>query len=203
MAECVMLDVDGVLVSGRPGDGLRWDHALSEDLGVSRAALGEGFFARHWEEIVTGKRALLPALAGFLEEIVAPVTAEQFLAYWFANDSRIMPAVLADCRAARRRGVPVYLATNQDHCRARFLMEHMALAQEVDGLIYSAQAGCRKPQPAFFAHAQRMTGYRPGDLLLVDDTAENVAAAREVGWSAVLWTADQSLASIIGKVFPG
>ena len=31
-AKCLMLDVDGVLVDGRPVDGLRWDHDLQEHI---------------------------------------------------------------------------------------------------------------------------------------------------------------------------
>ena len=50
-----MIDVDGVLVTGRPSDGLHWATSLEADLGLSFAILQDTFFKRYWEDIVTGR----------------------------------------------------------------------------------------------------------------------------------------------------
>ena len=57
-----MLDVDGVLLRGRPADGLPWATGLEADLGVSPAALHASFFAVHWAEIVVGRAGLMERL---------------------------------------------------------------------------------------------------------------------------------------------
>lgn len=194
-----MLDVDGVLVDGRPLDGLRWDHRLSEDMGISSEVLGRLFFARDWDEIVIGKKDFLQALSAFLKRNAKAAKAEDLVDYWFEMDSRIVETVLADCRAARQLGIPIYLTTNQEHMRANYLMETLGLGDEVDGIIYSAQAGCKKPQPEFFVYAARAIGYQPHELLLVDDTTANVEGARKAGWRAVHWDGTERLSAILSR----
>lgn len=197
MIKCIMLDVDGVLVDGRPQDGRNWAFALRKDLGIDPEFLVEAFFSKIWPDIVTGKRQLVPELSTVLKHMPTDVTADELINYWFEMDSRIVERVLLDCRAARQSGVVVYLATNQEHLRARYLMETLGLGKEVDGIIYSAQAGVRKPHAEFYDHAACVSGFQPEDMLIVDDTLANVEAALKAGWSAVHWTDGVSLAGIL------
>ena len=198
-ATCLMLDVDGVLIDGRPGDGLNWKTGLAEDLGLEPRDLSEGFFRRVWSDVVTGRRALLPELEAALARMGSSVRAEDLVAYWFDKDSRVVAPVLADLRHLRSAGRPVFLATNQDHLRARYLMQEIGLEREVDGIVYSAQAGHQKPEAEFFAFAEQATGYRPENLLLVDDTEANVLGARRAGWAAVHWTGAECLREIVER----
>ncbi|MEM0947323.1 MAG: HAD-IA family hydrolase [Pseudomonadota bacterium] len=199
MLKCLMLDVDGVLVDGRPRDGLRWDIDLSKDMGVSAKALVDEFFKRDWKDIVIGKKDMRPALSAVLKRIAPSVEAEDLIAYWFQMDSRIVEPVLSDVRKARQQGLPVYLATNQEHLRATYLMQTMGLRHEVDGIVYSAKAGSRKPQIEFYCFAERETGRQPHEMLLVDDTLPNVEAAQSAGWEAVLWDGTDELSAILKR----
>ena len=182
-----MLDVDGVLVSGRPQDGHMWTHTLFDDLGIKPDLLVQEFFEREWQDVVTGKQELHPTLALSLKRLGTSVTVEELTSYWFEMDSRIKQSVLTDCRKARECEHQVYLATNQEHLRARYLMETMGLQNEVDGIVYSAQAGFQKPQSGFFSYAVDVAGRPPNEMLLVDDTLANIDGARQAGWQAVHW----------------
>lgn len=197
MRRCLMLDVDGVLVRGRPADGRPWATDLERDMGIDPGALQAAFFAVHWEEIVIGKRDLHGTLAGCLHRIAPDVSADAFIAYWFAMDSRIDRDLLAQCDDLRGRGITIYLATNQEHLRARYLLKELGLANHVDGLVYSAAVGARKPQAEFFAAAAAESGFSPGALMLVDDTGANVDAARAAGWLAVRWTGTERLTDLL------
>ena len=197
MVKCLMLDVDGVLVNGRPRDGLRWDIDLLEDMGVSSKVLVDEFFKRDWNDIVIGRKDLLPSLSVVLKRIAPSVEAENLIAYWFRMDSRIVESVLTDVRKARQEGVPVYLATNQEHLWATYLMQTLGLCDEVDGIVYSAKAGSKKPQISFYSFAERETGCRPHEILLVDDSPPNIAAAQSAGWEAVLWDGTDELSAIL------
>lgn len=198
-AKCLMLDVDGVLVFGRPSDGQHWMTGLLEDLGVSPHDLAEAFFRAEWSEVVVGRKELIPTLRKALIRIAPSVCTEDLISYWFEMSSRIVEPVLSDVRDARRRGIPVHLATNQDHMRADFLLHTVGLNNEIDGIIYSAMAGYQKPEAGFYSFAVQKTRYRPDELIMVDDKLENVEAAKASGWLAVHWTEGKSLSEILQR----
>lgn len=184
----LMLDVDGVLVDGRPEDGRPWHTSLEADLGLAYDTLHAELFASHWEHIVVGRAGLMEHLASVLPRIAPHVSPERLVAYWFERDSRLAATLLPELAAVRAAGVRVYLATNQEHLRAAHLMDTLRLAEHVDGVFYSARLGARKPDAEFFARVQAAVGLRGEELLLVDDSRENVEAAVTAGWRALHWT---------------
>lgn len=195
--QTIMMDVDGVLVTGRPKDGAHLFTDIEADLGMSLETLQREFFSPRWPAIVTGKKPLLPELAEVLALVAPNVSAEALIDYWFENDSRIDKAVLADMAKLRSAGHRVYLATNQEHMRATYLMETLGLAGQVDGIFYSAAIGHRKPAPEFYDHVSQTLGQAPSEITLVDDTLQNILAAREKGWIAIHWLAGMSLLSAL------
>jgi len=190
----IMLDVDGVLVQGRPQDGAHLFTDLERDLGLSLEQLQSAFFKPRWAAIVTGQKALLPELTEVLATIAPHLSASTLIEYWFRNDSRIDQVVLAAVNSLRSTGDRVYLATNQEHMRASYLMETLGLKAHVDGIFYSAAIGHRKPAEAFYAHVTAAVAAPLASITLIDDTPENVNAARQFGWTAIHWTPDMRVA---------
>jgi putative hydrolase of the HAD superfamily len=188
-----MLDVDGVVVRGRPRDGLPWSTSLEQDLGISSEQLHAILFAPHWDEIVTGRKELFSVLDDCMPQLTQSVTAKQLVDYWFKMDSFVDEAVLYACDKIRASGVRVFLATNQEHHRASYLVDRLRLGRHVDGMIYSAKVRARKPDLAFFQAAMAQTGFGPENLVLVDDTITNLDAARKAGWAALHWTNSSDL----------
>ena len=97
----------------------------------------------------------MPELAEVLAESAPDVGVDAFIDYSFANDSRIDSAVLDAVSEIRRRGDRVYLATNQEHMRAAYLMEDMGLREKDDGVFYSAALGYQKNRPQFYSPSSR------------------------------------------------
>ena len=202
MIKAVLVDVDGVLVNGRPADGLHWGIGLEADLGLPFGALQSSLFQRHWEEIIVGRAGLRDCLTAVLAEIAPALTSERILDYWFRNDSRLDLRLLDDLGAVRTAGIVVYLATNQEHLRAHYIMEILGLGKHVDGCFYSAALGVRKPWPGFFETVLRRIGMRADQLLLIDDAEDNIRAAAEAGWCAALWTGRERLPEIVTRACP-
>jgi putative hydrolase of the HAD superfamily len=100
-------------------------------------------------------------------------------------------------RALRRNGYGVHLGTNQDRNRATHMREVLGYDARFDVSCYSWELGARKPQPAFFAEAARRIGADPAAILFIDDTARNVAAARDVGLAAEQWTFADGRAALL------
>lgn len=190
--KALMVDVDGVLVDGRPEDGRHWHTSIEEDLGFTSHALQEQFFAPYWEDIVLGRAGLMEHLTTALSTIAPHVSPAQLVSYWFERDSRLVTSLLLELSSARSAGMRVYLTTNQEHLRADYLMEKLGLAEHVDGIFYSARLGAKKPDPEFFAKVQAAVGLRGDEMLLIDDSRENIEAALKAGWQALHWTKESS-----------
>lgn len=199
MIRALMVDVDGVLIRGRPSDGRPWASDIEADLGLKAVDLHRAFFVPHWDDVVVGRVDLATVLIPALAMIAPNLTYDRFVAYWFENDARLDTALLGELAQRRRLGTRIYLATNQEHQRASFLTTRLGLRSHIDGIFYSAAMGCRKPDPAFFEKAARLAGLKASELLLIDDTAANVVAARRAGWAAIEWRDGSSLTTQLAR----
>src|SRR6185436_19706971 len=105
---------------------------------------------------------------------------QEFVGFWFDNDTVIDREVLALADTWRQRtGGKVFAASNQEHHRAAFLRDHAGLGRHFDEIIYSAALGVCKPDRVFFTNAQARMGVTVAQsILFVDDKAENVDDAR-------------------------
>jgi putative hydrolase of the HAD superfamily len=200
MIEALMIDVDGVLVRGRPDDGRPWASDLERDLGIDPALLQRRFFAVHWADVIVGRSDLTERLTPVLGEIAPLVSCEELIAYWFAHDARLDHDLLKEMGRRRAAGMTVSLATNQEHRRAQHLLDTLGLRGHVDQAYYSAELGVRKPDPAFYRQVERLSGLSAPSIVLVDDDVPNVEAARQAGWRAIHWTGTRMLADELARL---
>lgn len=137
---------------------------------------------RMWRAITARIHASIPELAG--------VPAEAwFRALWirFGDPAtwRLYDDVVPTLRAFRARGLRLGVVSNWDR-RLRAIAEGLGLADLVDFLVISAEAGVRKPDPAIFRLALEKAGAGPEEALHVGDLEEeDVEGARRAGIRAV------------------
>jgi HAD superfamily hydrolase (TIGR01509 family) len=101
---------------------------------------------------------------------------------------RFHPAPDARPALARLRdlGLTLVCVSNWDVSLPRVL-EDAGFGGLLDGVVTSAGAGARKPDPAIFAAALELAGCEPGEALHVGDTLEeDVAGAEAAGIGALL-----------------
>ena len=83
--------------------------------------------------------------------------------------------------ALRDRGLRLIAVSNWD-CALPRVLERCGIERMLDGVVTSAEAGARKPDPAIFTVALELAGCEAGEALHVGDTAEeDVAGARAAG----------------------
>lgn len=193
MIQYVMLDVDGVLISGIP----HWNTDLKRDLGIDPTDLKTHFFQKYWRDVVTGNAELAETLGTALRQFSTDMSAQKLIKYWFEHDATIDQLMLDHCDILRSKGIKIYLTTNQDHARANYLMGDLKLADHVDGIIYSASLGTVKPNPDYYTKAMQITGGNMDEHVLIDDRIENIEAALNTGWRATLWDGSQTLLQVI------
>ncbi len=188
----VFLDALGTLVELEPP----W-LALAESLemevderlvGAVRAEMD--YYKRHAHEgrdpesLAELRRRCAEVLSGELGVEVPVPTMMDAIRFQAFEDAR--PAL----EALRRLGLRLVSVSNWDISLPKVL-ERCGLLELVDGVVSSAGAGARKPDPAIFAPALELAGCGPEEALHVGDTPEeDVDAARAAGIAVLLLDRD-------------
>lgn len=197
----LLLDADGVVQELPEG----WLPVLRRHLGAAADEFLPRLAAAE-QPCLRGEAEFLPVLgehlAGF-DVDVATVHRE----VWERVD--VCRPVLELAAALGTAGIGVHLATNQNPERARFMREALGYDAEFDRSFYSCELGATKPGADFFDAVLADLGAAPDEVLLVDDGAKNVAAARDQGLRAEQWQVSdgidtlRSLLAAHGLVAPG
>jgi putative hydrolase of the HAD superfamily len=160
--------------------------ALAAEIAYYRANLDRGrdptSLAALRQSCAEVLRAALPR-SGRLERIGRLSLTEALLASLrFAP----YPEAGAAIRAAKARGERVVVVSNWDISLAEVLAR-AGLAPLLDGIVTSASAGARKPDPAIFRPALEIAGTCAQRATHVgDNLAEDVAGARAAGITPIL-----------------
>lgn len=92
----------------------------------------------------------------------------------------------------RARGAPIYSITNFNDRTLAMAAEKYPFLKQFDGMIVSATVRLLKPDPAIYRALLDTYGLRVEDLYFTDDRADNVEAARALGFQTDIFTsADQ------------
>lgn len=183
MLKAMLFDVDGVLVNGEP-----FSRQLARDYGIT-LEMTAAFFRGPFSECLVGRADLKEEIASYLRQWGWQESVDQFLADWFAYETRIDEALLSAIQQLRQHGLSGYLATNQERYRAAYILNEMGFAGKFDGMFSSASLGYMKHEPAFFISVlDALPGIQAQEILFWDDSPGNVATARAVGMQAELYT---------------
>ena len=176
-------DALGTLVELEPP----WVH-LAAELGIDPdetvvAALRTemAYYREHSHEAAdeAGLAALRAACAELVtRELGRTVSVEQLLA---SIRFRAYPDAAPALGELRDRGLTLVCVSNWD-ISLTGVLERCGLGGLLDGVVASATAGARKPDPAIFAVALELAGCAPGEALHVGDTpTEDAAGAAAAG----------------------
>lgn len=101
-----------------------------------------------------------------------------------------MAEIVAELRAARVRllGLSNWSAETFHHASLS-----APAVGELEAVMVSGSEGLAKPDPEIFERMIDIYGLAPEQTVFIDDTAENVAAARAIGFISLLFTDTKSL----------
>ncbi len=185
----VFFDVDGVLIHGFHADPefrLRWDENLKRDFGIDINVLTQVFFRGPFQDVIIGKRDLYDAIKEVSPKIGYDGDPQILVDYWFENDRNLSTQVMQVVeKLSRSDEIELYIATNQEPNRARYLWEEVGFKSHFRKMFYSAALGCVKADPNYFRQINKELGISPEDtVVFFDDTEENVHVAISEGWRA-------------------
>jgi HAD superfamily hydrolase (TIGR01509 family) len=191
--KAVFLDALGTLVELEPpwvglgralGDGIpqaRLVRAVRAEMAYYKEHSHEG---RDPDSLADLRRRCAAVLSG---ELGHEVDAETLVgAIRFSPFADAAPAL----EELRARGVRLVCVSNWD-CSLSRVLQRCDLLDRLDGVVSSAEAGVRKPDPAIFRPALALAECGPEEALHVGDTPEeDLAAARGAGIEALLIARD-------------
>jgi epoxide hydrolase-like predicted phosphatase len=192
--KAVAFDIGGVLeVTPPTGIDEEWERRLGLEPGELAARL-DGVFEpaavgavteaelhrQVGEALGVGQDRVGELMAGLWEEYLGTLNAEMF-------------EFAAGLRPAYRTGI---ISNSSVGARERE-QERYRMAELTDVLIYSHEVGITKPDPRIYRLAWQRLGVRPTEMIFLDDVTENVAAARDLGIHAILFSSTaQAIADI-------
>ena len=112
------------------------------------------------------------------------VAAEGLLQRMFAASERV-PAMYGAIRAVREAGLRTGLLSNSWGAGDYPLEDFPGL---FDAVVISGEVGMRKPEAGIFLRAADALGLAPAQCVFIDDMEANVAAATDLGMTALLHT---------------
>lgn len=133
-------------------------------------------------------------------EAATRMNLETFKDYWqdvlFPNEESIafLKRVSGD--------YPVWLLSNTNDFHYDLLMQKFPFMQWVNGGTYSFMEGSMKPEPLIYQKAILKSGFRPEQILFIDDLEANVQAARDLGLESILFSDYASFSEALKLQFP-
>ena len=174
----LLVDFDGVLRRW-PADDAAVEARFSRPAGAIREVAFEPGLL---QMVVTGRISDEQWRAATARELQAryPLTrADAAVAAWSEPCGEVNEDVLALVRRVRV-AAPVVLVTNATSRLPADLWQ-LGLEMELDAVINSSEVGIAKPEPGIYAAALDTVRASARDVVYVDDSERNVAAARQLG----------------------
>ena len=119
----------------------------------------------------------------------------------YLSKHRLVAGAREFLTSARQAGLPVWCLSNDVGRWSRTLREKLGIERLLTGAVISSDAKVRKPDRGIYEQLLVATGYRPAELLFVDDRARNVAGAAAVGIPAIEFTGPHVYQELREKLF--
>ncbi len=128
------------------------------------------------------------------------MSLETFKAYW---ENMLFPRAetIAFLKAVTQ-DFPVWLLSNTNDFHYDLLIQKFPFMQWVKGGIYSFMVGSMKPEPLIYQKAIRKSGFRPEEILFIDDLESNVLAGRDQGLNSIHFSDYAAFCEELKRQFP-
>lgn len=114
----------------------------------------------------------------------------------------IQPYKAEYVKALAERGYALYLLSNNNeiswtHFQSIFRNAGIPIEETFVKSFLSCRIGALKPSPAIFMHVLDSLGLKPEEILFIDDSASNAAAAADLGFKSLHYIIGTDLAALV------
>jgi putative hydrolase of the HAD superfamily len=193
-----LFDADGVLTF--PEEVFSVVYARSH--GLDSEPL-EQFFRNDWKPIVTGKVDLKESIEANPNLWQWKGDVDGLLKFWFETEDVRNEELLVLVRRLRAKGIPCYLATEQEKYRGNYMRDVM-FKDLFNGCYITAELGVSKTDPEFFQAIvndlqRQYSEIEPKDIIFFDDSQSKVDTACSVGIDGRLYTNIEQVQALLAS----
>ncbi|MEL6192586.1 MAG: HAD-IA family hydrolase [Bacteroidota bacterium] len=181
--KALVLDADGVFVHSS----FRFGKMLIEERGFSREEMSE-FWSGPFRKCMDGTLDLKEVLVPYLNKWGWEEGVDAFIDQWYEMEANIDEQMIAFLEQTASKGIPCYMASNQEKYRAAYFREHFSFLKYFKKVFFSSELGHAKPAIVYYHLITEDLSLERKDILFWDDTARHVEAARKYGWQANKYT---------------
>lgn len=190
MIKNIVFDIGGVLAD------LRIKEFLAEkglDAPTIRRVLKASVMNPYWGRFERGEVSEEETLRAFAAADPG-IESELRLAYTDLSGMLVMRGyAIPLVQALKRAGCGVYYLSNYSKKAYDECAESLAFMPYMDGGVVSFKVGLTKPDPRVYRCFLEKYGLRPETCVFIDDTEENVAAARALGFAGIVFQSRDAL----------
>lgn len=186
----IIFDVDGVVFQNHDAQGhYIWSRTIKEDLGITKAH----FEVIYGEDagVIRGHQTKRDYLTHLFQHhpLFSNLTCsvEDYISYWLKHENGVDYSMLNLVQKVNIH-IPCYLGTNQEALRTEHILKYVG--SHFKGCFASYAMGCMKPDVQFFQYIERALSLKNKELLLIDDSKENIEGANSCGWNTYYYRND-------------
>ena len=195
----IFFDIGGVLVKVDSSDSIQ---KLSRKLGVSTEKIRQGMT----RELLNDYEKGYLTSNQFYEQLLIiydskhTMDMETFKGFWL---DVLFPCTESMAFLERvTKDFPVWLLSNTNDFHYDLLMQDFPFMKCVEGGTYSFMVGSMKPEPLIYEIAIKKSGFRPEEILFIDDLEANVQAAQNQGINTIHYVDFSSFSQELSQRFP-
>jgi putative hydrolase of the HAD superfamily len=174
----VLFDIDGVVI---PEGQLYFSGRLARHLGIDIEIILP-FYENEFNRCLVGQADLKEELQQYVRSWGWTGSIDELIEFWFRSERETDSQLLEDIKTLREKGIPCFIASNQEKHRAEYLLLDVGLSQHFDGAFFSCYIGCMKNDPAYFYHVLEKIGpIEPHRIYFWDNIEMYVEVAHHLG----------------------
>lgn len=190
MIHNIVFDIGGVLADYRIKEFLA---EKGFDGNMIKRILKDSVMSPFWGQFERGEITEEEALCGFAS-VDPGIENELRLAYSSVEGMLTMRSyAIPLVQSLKEAGFHVFFVSNYSKKAYDECGESLAFMPYMDGGLVSFKARMTKPDPKMYQMFLEKYGLRAGDCVFVDDTAENVEAAKKIGFRGIVFTSYDEL----------
>ena len=186
MLQGVIFDLDGVIVDSHPAHKRAWRSFF--------ASVGIEVADQELEVVLEGQKR-----KDILEHFLGELSDEEAARYGAAKDRlfrqrigqvQTVSGFTEFARQVEEAGIPIAVGSSASRNRTEYMLEQFGLSERFAAVITGDDVEKGKPDPGIFQLAAHELGVEPGNVLVCEDAANGVAAAKAAGMKCLAIAAD-------------